>query len=318
MTWHLSIINGGFPRGTGSEGGVKQVSSQLLQEMFAPGNKQSGRWTLVDRQGNRVEVGHEITLGDADSIPLVGDFDGDGIDEVAIFAAGQWFVDLNGNGVWDEGDLWLRMGTALDRPVVGDWDGDGKADIAIFGRQWERDPEVIVEDPGLPTPANTRRRDFVRGETLVTLEPEQERVLRRGSRGPIRADAIDHVFRYGEQPDTPIAGDWNGDGIDSIAVFRAGLWMLDSDGDGRLTERDDKVQFGQPGDIPIAGDWNGDGITKLGVVRGDLWIIDSDGDRRITGNDVQIRIPKPSPDARPVVGDWDGDGSDEFGWYDAA
>lgn len=318
VTWHLSIINGGFPRGNGSEGGVKQISSQMLQEVFAPGTKQSGRWTLVDRQGNRVEIGHEILLGDADSVPLVGDFDGDGVDEVAVFAAGQWFVDLNGNGIWDEGDLWLRMGTALDRPVVGDWDGDGKADIAIFGRQWERDPDVIVEDPGLPTPANTRRRDYVRSETYVALEPEQERVLRRGSRGPMRADAIDHVFRYGEQPDTPIAGDWNGDGIDSIAVFRAGLWMLDSDGDGRLTERDDKVQFGQPGDIPIAGDWNGDGITDLGVVRGDLWIIDSDGDRRLTGNDLQIRIPKPSADARPVVGDWDGDGSDEFGWYDAA
>ncbi len=318
VTWHLSIINGGYPRGNGSEGGIKQVSSQILHETFTPGNKQSGRWMLVDRHGNRVDVGHEITLGDADAIPLVGDFDGDGIDEVAIFAAGQWFVDLNGNGVWDEGDLWLRMGTALDRPVVGDWDGDGKADIAIFGRQWERDPEVIIEDPGLPTPANTRRRDYVRGETYVTLEPEQERVLRRGSRGPIRADAIDHVFRYGEQPDTPIAGDWNGDGIDSIAVFRAGQWALDSDGDGRLTDRDDQILFGQPGDIPIAGDWNGDGITNLGVVRGELWIIDSDGDRRITGNDLQIRIPKPSADARPIVGDWDGDGTDDFGWYDAA
>src|SRR5690606_19224453 len=33
VTWHLSIINGGFPRGNGSEGGVKQISSQMLQEV---------------------------------------------------------------------------------------------------------------------------------------------------------------------------------------------------------------------------------------------------------------------------------------------
>jgi serine-aspartate repeat-containing protein C/D/E len=318
VTWHLSIINGGYPRGNGTEAGFHQASSREFDESFVPGSKQTGRWLLVDRQGNRVEVGHEFTLGEKGAIPLIGDFNGDGLDQIAIYSNGQWFVDLNGNGVWDEGDLWLRMGTTLDRPVVGDWDGDGKADIAIFGRQWLRDPEVIVDDPGLPSPANKRRREHVRTEATKKVELEHERMLRRGSRGSIRTDAIDHVFRYGEQPDTPLAGDWNGDGIDSVAIFRAGEWTLDTDGDGRLTDRDDQVSFGEPGDIPIAGDWNGDGITNLGVIRGDVWIIDSDGDRRITGNDIQIRIPKPHPEAQPIVGDWDGDGTDEFGWFQDA
>ena len=315
VTWHLSIINGGFPRGNGVNSVYTKVSQRDFEDNFVAGSKRSGTWLLVDREGNRVDAGVAISLGEDDAVPLVGDFNGDGIDQVAIYVAGQWFVDLNGNGSWDEGDLWLRLGNKLDRPVVGDWDGDGKADIAIFGRQWQRDPEAIVQDPGLPSPANKRRREFVQTASSRKIDLEQSRELRNGIRGPIRADAIDHVFRYGEQPDTPLAGDWNGDGLDSVAVFRAGEWTLNARGDGRLTAQDDKAPFGEAGDIPIVGDWNGDGTTNLGVVRGDVWIIDSDGDRRITGNDLQIAIPKPNSEAVPIVGDWDGDGTDEFGWY---
>ena len=319
VTWHLSIVNGGFPRGIGGDKtNIKLASQGEAATGFDPQSKRSGRWLLVDRQGNRVEVGDAFDLGEPGAIPLIGDFNGDGIDQIAIYSNGQWFVDFNGNGVWDEGDLWLRMGTALDRPVVGDWDGDGKADIGIFGRQWQFDPEAIVRDPGLPSPANTRRRNFIHTVSDRKIDLDQSRELRKGSRGELRSDAIDHVFRYGEHPDTPLAGDWNGDGIDTVGIYRGGHWTLDFDGDGRLDGDDLQLDFGQPGDIPVVGDWNGDGITNIGVVRGDLWIIDSDGDGRLTGNDLQVRVPPPSDDAVPIVGDWDGDGTDEFGWYGQA
>jgi serine-aspartate repeat-containing protein C/D/E len=253
--------------------------------------------------------------------PLTGDFDGDGVDEAAIFVGGQWFVDLNGNGRWDAGDLWIQLGTELDRPVVGDWDGAGKDDIGIFGRQWQRDPQKIIRDPGLPDPANKRRRQVdsrsaaSRGEDRGN---DRLRLLRRGNDGSLRADAVDHIFQYGEQVDTPIAGDWNGDGIDQIAVFRGGKWLLDADGDGRWTPLDEIADYGRPGDVPIVGDFNGDDIDEIGVVRGEMWIIDTDGDRRITGNDLQINVPRENGDSQPVVGDFDGDGKDEPGYYDEA
>ena len=75
--------------------------------------------------------------------------------------------------------------------------------------------------------------------------------------------------------------------------------MLDTDGDGRWTNRDQKVDYGQPGDQPVVGDFNGDEIDEIGVVRGDVWIIDTDGDRRITGNDQRIVIPRDSDDSQP-------------------
>ena len=292
-----------------------------MRESWADGDHTRGRWTILSRNGSVIRAAKDITLGEENATPLAGDFDGDGVDEAAIFVGGSWFVDLNGNGRWDAGDLWIQLGTELDRPVVGDWDGDGKDDVGIFGRQWLRDPQRIKKDPGLPDPANKRRR-HVDSRTLASREDardeDRRRLLRRGNEGELRADAVDHVFQYGEQVDTPIAGDWNGDGIDQIAVFRGGKWLLDADGDGRWTSSDEMADFGRPGDIAIVGDFNGDEIDEIGIVRGDQWIIDTDGDRRITGNDLRLVVPRQSDDSQPIVGDFDGDGKDDPGYYDEA
>lgn len=322
VSWHLSVINGGFPRGiVGNDGAIRNVSAKSMQSNWSDDDHSRGRWTILDRQGRPLELSDRITLGEAGATALAGDFDGDGRDEAVLYVAGQWFVDLNGNGRWDAGDLWIRLGTQLDRPVVGDWDGDGKDDVGIFGREWQRDSQRIHRDPGLPDPGNRRRRDFDSAPLAASRDDDGEdrlRLLRRGNEGSLRADAVDHVFQYGEQVDTPIAGDWNGDGIHQIAVFRGGQWLLDVDGDGRWTELDDHADFGRSGDQPVVGDFNGDGIDEIGIVRGDVWIIDSDGDRRITGNDLRIVVPRPGNDSQPVVGDFDGDGKDEPGYYDEA
>lgn len=319
VTWHLSIVNGGFPRGDEQRGGlIKYTAARVQDDTFDNAPREVGVWTFVDRDGNRIAINQVSRLGSPDAIPLVGDFDGDGTDEIAIYVNGHWYVDLNGNGVWDQGDLWLNLGTELDRPIIGDWDGDGKADIAIFGRQWGRDPEAIIQDPGLPSPANTLRRELPHTMVSQTERAARLRAARSGNPADLSADAVDHVFRYGDAPDVPVAGDWNDDGLDAVGIFRDGRWTLDTDGDGRLSERDETAEFGRPGDFPIVGDWDGDGTTNLGVIRGDWWIIDSDGDRRITGNDRCLQIPRPNENAQPIVGDWDGDGRDEFGWYHEA
>lgn len=346
VSWHLSVINGGFPRGHGQqpesaimtsrEGQLQAQQAAFrsddamddetnkLSEMLLHVNLTEGRWLIQPSRtavlsdsvdGSKIQIGHEKATA------LTGDFDGDGVDEAVLFIDGQWFVDLNGDGKWDKGDLWVRLGTALDRPVVGDWDGDGKDDVGIFGRRWQNDEFRIRQDPGLPDPANQRRRNL-RREDLVHRVPteheKQQRVLMRGGDGELLADAVDHVFQYGEQVDTPVAGDWNGDGIDQIGVFRSGQWMLDEDGDGRWTSKDRPIDFGQPGDEPVVGDFDGDGIDEIGVVRGDLWIIDSDGDRKITDNDKRMRVTRPSGDSQPIVGDFDGDDRDDPGYYQAA
>jgi hypothetical protein len=243
---------------------------------------------------------------------VVGDFNGDGISEIAVFKDGQWFIDLNGNGVWDEDDLWAKLGHEHDRPVVGDWDGDGKDDIGIFGPAWAGDPRAIAEEPGLPDLMN-------RNEGKKNVPPDVQdatlgaRSMKLTSLGKLRADLIDHVFHYGVATDTPVGGDWNGDGVTSIGIFRDGSWRLDVDGDGRWSDADVAVDFGEKGDLPVAGDWNGDGIDDLAVYRGGTWIFDSNGDRRV--DDADRRLLLGGPDDQPIAGDFNGDGIDEPALY---
>ncbi len=222
------------------------------------------QWTLVR---DYEEPGATPIFGAADSIPITGDFNGDGHAEIGVFLDGDWFVDLNGNGQWDEGDLWAQLGTDGDKPVVGDWDGDGKDDIGIFGPAWAGDPRAITREPGLPHSLN-RRNSIAKN---VPPKPEDaslgKRMVKVTSQGALRADLIDHVFNYGVAGDRAVAGDWAGNGVDCIAVYRDGVWHLDLDGDGRFTDVDRRADFGAKDDLPVVGDWNGDGITNVGVYR---------------------------------------------------
>jgi len=239
-----------------------------------------------------------------------------------VYIDGQWFLDLNGNGRWDEGDLWAKLGTRDDLPVTGDWDADGKTDIAIFGPAWPRDPWAISREPGLPDadnfPTGAHATDGA-PRKMKNMPPKPEdatdgkRELRRTVRGPKRTDLIDHVFHYGEAGDVPIAGDWNGDGIRQIGVFHDGEWYLDLDGDGKFTEHDACFHFGQAGDIPVVGDFNGDGVDKIGVFRNGKWIIDSNGNRRLDAQDKVFELGGAGD--KPVVGDWNDDGTDDPGVF---
>ncbi len=210
----------------------------------------------------------------------------------------------------DETDIWLKLGTHGDQPVVGDWDGDGKDDAGIFGKRWEGDDRALAAEPGLPDPQNMRR---VKPKNLPPLDdeaPDQPRWLQRSQQGPARADLIDHVFLFGSGRDIAISGDFNGDGITTIGVFRDGNWSLDIDGDGRLSqEHDRQVKFGQAGDLPVVGDFDGDGIDDLAIVRGDQVFVDSNRNGHIDATDQVFQLE--SEEGSVIVGDFDGDGRDE-------
>ena len=140
------------------------------------------------------------------------------------------------------------------------------------------------------------------------------RTLKKGHAGKMRSDLIDHVFQYGAKGDIAVTGDWNGDGIYTIGIFRNGVWFLDMDGDGRWSEGDVVVEFGQEGDLPVVGDWTGDGISKLGVYRNGTFYLDTNNNRQIDAADKVFALGHAGD--KPVSGDWNGDGVDEVGVYE--
>ncbi|MCH5374481.1 MAG: carboxypeptidase regulatory-like domain-containing protein, partial [Planctomycetes bacterium] len=140
FSWHLSIIDAGNPRGRTSS--IQPNSVVWRNTAFRPPEDwdtmrvTEGYWTLHTR-GQQGTVGsgdlQRKVFGMHGAIPVAADFNGDGIDELGIYYQGRWMLDLNGNGRWDDEDLWAQLGGELDLPICGDWNGDGKDDIGIFG-----------------------------------------------------------------------------------------------------------------------------------------------------------------------------------------
>ncbi|MCS7238046.1 MAG: SpaA isopeptide-forming pilin-related protein [Thermoguttaceae bacterium] len=312
-SWHLSVVNAGHPRQSPPpRATIQEVASRLEAASWSEWQLDAGLWMIFDLKTGQVLL--QASFGRPGALPVVGDFDGDGVHQVAVFVDGLWFVDLNGNGVWDNEDLWLQLGQAGDRPVTGDWDGDGKTDVGIFGPAWPRDEQAVAVEPGLPDVQNRRQGP------PKNLPPEGSpqvlgtRAMRLTSHGPLRVDVIDHVFFFGGSGAVPITGDWNGDGITNIGIFADGRWILDTDGDGRLTATDLVIEgFGQPGDLPVIGDWNGDGVDDLGLWRSGVFYLDSDGDRQLGAQDKVLAQGEPGD--IPVAGDFNGDGTTEVGVY---
>lgn len=311
VTWHLSVINGGRPRADRAT--TVNVSSQRVQIDWNDPQMKQATWRIRVSAGEAPQV-RTVVFGMTRGKPVVGDFNGDGVSDVAVFIDGEWFIDLNGNGVWDQGDLWAQLGHAEDQPVAGDWDGDGKADIGIYGPAWVGDDQALRHEPGLPDPDNVqhaaRKKNLPPEPHTAPLDP---RTMQRTAQGTIRADLIDHVFAYGQKEDQALVGDWNGSGVDTIGVFRAGRWQLDIDGDGRIGAGDTSFQYGQHGDRAVVGDFNGDGVDDIGVYRNGQWYLDLNGDRQLDDRDHILQFGEPGD--VPVVGDFDGDGKAEAGVF---
>ncbi len=314
-TWHLSVVNGGRPRRDSDAEGFERVAD-VQNVGFRPAawmeiDVHQSQWTLADAEGRPAQ---QFQFGLARGTPVTGDWDGDGAAEIGVFLDGLWFLDLNGNGVWDEGDLWVRLGSVGDTPVVGDWDGDGKTDLGVFGPAWPGDDRAIAAEPGLPDIANTPTGRYKN----IPPEPKEAsagwRTMKRTSQGNLRADVVDHVFEYGIQGSVAVAGDWNGDGVANIGIFRYGSWFLDADGNGRWSAGDVYIErFGRVGDVPVVGDFNSDGIDDLGVYRGGTWYLDADGDHALTARDRVFQLGGLRD--KPAVGDFNGDGIDEVAVY---
>jgi serine-aspartate repeat-containing protein C/D/E len=318
--WQLSIVNGGHPRGQeidGKDGITWQSASYLSTTNWAEVNMSEGAWEItldnVDALAGKAEKVERFYFGSSNATPIVGDFNGDGRDEVGIFQDGQWFVDLTGDFHWDSDDMWANLGEKGDQALVGDWDGDGKDDIGVFGPRHQLVEQDWEREPGIPDPQNLTDSDPKNIPPNSQQRPHAQRDLRRSDRGSARTDVVDHVFRFGDEGDIAVVGDWNGDGIHTGGLFRDGIWRLDVDGDGKISGDDMIVNYGEKGDRPVVGDFNDDGIDEIGVFRNGSWIVDINRDQELDAQDKVFELG--GAESIPVVGDFDGDGVDEPGVY---
>lgn len=219
--------------------------------------------------------------------PVVGDWNGDGRDETGVYHAyggiGRFLLDDGGNDSPDPNLLAVLYGPSRVTPVAGDWNGDGRHQLGFYGS---------------------------RGEIA-------EFVLDSNDNGSL--DPGDRICNYGLATDTPIAGDWNGDGCDQVGTFRPigdiGQFILDSNDNGVWDPTDGVFLYGLATDRPVVGDWDGDGRDDIGNFRaaGEIgqFILDSNGNGVWDPTDRVFSFGLASD--IPIAGDWNGDGRDEIG-----
>lgn len=304
-SWRLSVINGGQPRATRPASSAATAHEFSADWPAAPAGARSGQTRSLD-EGAAADA-HVAFAGFGGTL-VSGDFNGDGATDLGAFVEGEWFLDLNGNRRWDRGDLRVRLGGRGDQPVTGDWDGDGKTDIGVFGPSDDAQRRAEFAEAGLPDASN-RLHGLTKNLPSSDAQAAR-RTLWRTAEGAPRTDAVEHTFAFGAAGDVAVVGDWNGDGIDSIGVFRDGHWLLDLDGDGVFTVADRRVEFGVCGDRPVVGDWNGDGIDDVGVFQAGQWLLDSDANARL--GDADRRLSLGSAGDVPLVGDFAATGRDQL------
>ena len=100
----------------------------------------------------------------------------------------------------------------------------------------------------------------------------------------------DGVYLFGQVGDKAVVGDWNGDGISKLGVFRKGQWILDTNGNKvfRSVRRGfqlwDAYRFAGGRKLESQGtsgpDWR--------VPRWNVWFVDSNGDRIYESTDLQF------------------------------
>jgi hypothetical protein len=236
-----------------------------------------GWWTLVNNVASSTS---RTEHGSTSETIAVQDYDGDGRDDLAVYAATATTPSFKILKSSTSTVTTHPYGLQLDIRLQGDFNNDGKDDLAVYRPSqgiffWsnETTPTVINYLPwGLPN------------ERALTLDYDGDgrsdiaivRVISGALQFWIRqsSDGAAVVFNFGLDEDAVITGDFDADGRDDLCLVRNAdlgngnrkyFWILEADGGNTPPN---PVDWGLPTDVPTLGDYDGDGRTDIAVWRG--------------------------------------------------
>jgi hypothetical protein len=120
-------------------------------------------------------------------------------------------------------------------------------------------------------------------------------------------------FYFGNPGDVPVTCDWDGDGMDTVGLYRSSngfLYLRNSNTQGVAEVQ---IFYGDPSDQPVCGDWNGDGVDTIGIYRTSTQSFHLRNSN--TQGMADLSFVFGNPGDWPFAGDWDGDGRDTVGLY---
>jgi hypothetical protein len=206
----------------------------FYENRFYLDTTQNGKWDKTSGGDTFFDFG--INSIRSTATPVVGDWDGNGTDDLGLYNDGFFYLDTSGNGVWDGtggGDTFRDFGInsirATAEPVVGDWDGDNADDLGLHN-----DGFFYLDTTGNGVWDTTAGGDTFHDFGISTT---------------IRSTAL------------PIVGDWNADGTDDLGLFNDPLnFYLDTTRNGTWdgVAGGDTYQTYDPGfdAFPLVGNWD--------------------------------------------------------------
>lgn len=267
----------------------------------------------------------------APSSVVVGDFNGDGIPDVAVTNSSSNNLTIllgNGDGTFTASSSNPSAGTVPFYITSGDFNRDGKTDLVVINVLSDNLTILLGNGDGTFTatasnPPTSGSPDAVAVadlngdgiQDLAVADPSTNTVtiLLDNGDGTFTPSAL--APQTGSNPKSVVAGDFNGDGIPDLAV--ANYWdntvsILLGNGDGTFVPIATASTGYSPNSIAI-GDFNGDGKKDLAVANSGastLTILLGNGDGTFTAasNSPQTGSAPQSV----VVGDFNGDGKQDL------
>jgi len=233
----------------------------------------------LDQRGVTRPQGPQCDMGAIERVPpgMRADFDSDGRSDIGYFSAstGLWAILESSEDFSYSTPSYYSWGSSHDIPALGDYDGDGRMDPTV------RRPPAGGQSAAYLMLLSTTNYDYGSSLTVPAGWPGLG--------------------------DTPVPGDYNGDGISDPAIWRssAGVWIIP------LSPTFTSYAFyswGTTGDTPVGADVDGDGQTDIGFWRpfGGVWgfLQSSQGYSYAS----PLFFSWGSTGNKPVMADYDGDG----------
>jgi hypothetical protein len=195
-------------------------------------------------------------------------------DTIGVYENGLFFL-RNSNTTGSEDILAIFGGDASDLPVVGDWNGDGVDTVGVYrnstGFFFLSDSNtspavnytVLFGNPG-DTPFAGKWTVDMTGSGIGVYRNSNGILYQRKS---LTSGFDDFFAVFGNPGDQGIAGDWDGNGFDSIGVYRNAnttWYMTNNSSPSGITFSDYDFVLDTSGAAVFAGDWDGDGDSTPG------------------------------------------------------
>jgi len=299
-----------------------------LRGAFAPqgvpaaGSASTGKWTVWTAVPRSRPTTTVMTMPPGGGMPLLADWNGDGVATPGRYENGSWFVTNAAvdTAQWEGRATW---GQAGDLPVVGQLDNDGKADLGVFRAGtwlWQLSNGTQATDQfgqagDLPVVGDWNGDGVddigvVRGGTWILRIVGQTSAPPFVGKGVTAATAPDGKsvvlqFAFGSPGDVPVVGDWNRDGRTDPGVVRDRTHWYLNDGLADVSKVRHQVHVLTGDQVPLVGvQPTGPGHCPTATIAGEKYgaaaakkvspPLTPKGTRRIAGNQEILATVKDS------------------------